>query len=165
MKRRENSMSNLTRWDAPKKFYMWTDKSGTFNFLPCPVWSNLPRYPSLFVPPSLSFPASDPGSNPFPFSEPLIQVSDKIKETLMRTDLYFVTLHRKIFVFPIFWSQFFLCRFFAVRGKCLTNTCWTVKSVFLWLAVWHGRQRRLQGLLHAICWSEGVRDLPDRRRW
>lgn len=51
--RRENSMSNLTRWDAPEKLYMLTDKSGTFNFLPCPVWLNQPCSTRLFLPRSV----------------------------------------------------------------------------------------------------------------
>lgn len=113
--RRENSMSNLTRWDAPEKFYMLTDKSGTFNFLPCPVWLNLPCSTRLillrlFLPRSVFQPLIQ---DPFPFSEHLIQVSDKIQETLMRTGLYFVTLHRKSLCFlyfdPSFFIQIFCC--------------------------------------------------------
>lgn len=166
--RRENSMSNLTRWDAPEKFYMLTDESGTFNFLPCPVWLNLPCSTRLILL-RLFLPRS--------VFQPLIQ---EVTPFLFLSTWYrSLTKYRKHWWGPVYilWHfienlcvsyiliPVFLYRFFAVHGKCLTNTCWTVKSVFLWLAVWHGRQRRLQVLLHAICWSEGVRDLPDRRRW
>lgn len=41
---------------------------------------------------------------------------------------------------------------------------WATVFLSLCSAVRDGRQRRLQVFLHAVCWSEGVRDVADRRR-